>query len=139
MLAEDASRPLADRRAERGDLRAALRWPNDSRQFQPARATPRAGCSAAHQGHHVGPPSPASLLDCYPTGVYWRVTGTPVSTSPTPTGGLPPSAAANASRLCRLRHREIATTAPGSSSTVHVCAPKTAVGRGGALLGVGTE
>lgn len=68
------------------------------------------------------------LLDRYPTGVYRRVTGTSASTSRTRIGGLPPSAAWNASRLRRSRHREIA----------RLCA-EAAVGRGGALLASGAQ
>src|SRR6266699_2221139 len=92
------------------------RWP--VRRPETAVAPPAEGTTWAR------PAVSRILQDCYPTGAYWRVTGASTSTSRTGIGGLPPSAAWNASRLGRSRHREIATTASGSSSTVHVCAPK---------------
>ena len=86
---------------------------------------PGDGCSP-HRGHHW---YPASRLPhpCWTASPPARTGGSPARRSAhrrTRIGGLPPSAAWNASRLRRSRHREIATTASGSSSTVHVCAPK---------------
>jgi hypothetical protein len=51
-----------------------------------------------------------------PTGVYWRVTGASISTSPARVRALPLLAAWDASRLRRSCYREIAATASGSSS-----------------------
>jgi hypothetical protein len=129
----DEAKPALRPRAGQG--RSLLRhWPAACRALLAATmidsgmtgTTPRRRLSGRPPRPPLAPGHPVSriLLDSYPTGAYWRVTGTSISRSRTRTAGLPPPAARNACRLCRSRHREMAATASGSSSTVHVCAPK---------------
>jgi hypothetical protein len=101
-----------------------------------AHMTPETAVSPPRSPLVPGQPSLASVLDCYPAGAYWRVTGASVSTSPARIGALP---------LGGLECLQATPLAPpgdcrhGVRVLVHRArlGAEAAVGRGGALLGLG--